>query len=172
MRALRARLGNAEGSNTRKQKTESRCVVVKRLSSRAGTRAIRRERLSGRQANWGRGKNVSSARSAPKHSAKSFSPVPLHHEWAGEADEGQPKRHPARERPLPAGQKSRSGGTRPPSPRRGGRGGRRTAEAASRARETSPGGAEKPKRRHPPPFTTNGRRGGRRTAEAAGSRGG
>ena len=120
MRALRARLGNAEGSNTRKQKTESRCVVVKRLSSRAGTRAIRRERLSGRQANWGRGKNVSSARSAPKHSAKSFSPVPLHHEWAGEADEGQLKRHPARERPLPAGQKSRSGGTRPPSPRMGG----------------------------------------------------
>ena len=158
----------------------------------------------------GTGQKCFKARCASKHSAKSFSPVPLHCERAarrtkgsrsgtpreketspggagkaerggtrppsprtgGEADEGQPKRHPVREGDFSRrGRKAERGGTRPPSLRTGGEADEgQPKRHPAREGDFSRRGRKSRERRHPSPFTTNGRRGGRRAAEAAESR--
>ena len=85
---------------------------------------------------------------------KELFPHPPSPRTGGEADEGQPKRHPAREGDFSRrGRKSRE--RRHPSPftTNGRRGGRRAAEAAPRARRRLlPAGQEKPRETAPVPL--------------------
>ena len=132
--ALCARVwGTLRAQTPESCKTESRCVVVKASDEPSRSPVKRQERMPGRRAYWGRGKNVSkrgaprnipqrafppspfttngrrggrrAAEAAPRarrrllpagqEKPREAAPVPLHHERAGEADEGQPKRRRA-----------------------------------------------------------------------------
>ena len=69
----------------------------------------------------GTGQKCFKARCASKHSAKSFSPVPLHHERAARRTKGGRSGTPREKETSPGGAgKAERGGTRPPSPRTGG----------------------------------------------------
>ena len=120
----------------------------------------------------GTGQKCFKARCASKHSAKSFSPVSLHHERAARRTKGSRSGTPREKETSPGGAgKAERGGTRPPSPRTGGEADEgQPKRHPAREGDFSRRGRKSRERRHPSPFTTNGRRGGRRAAEAAESR--
>ena len=69
----------------------------------------------------GDGAKMFQARCASKHSAKSFSPVPLHYERAARRTKDSRSGTPREKETSPDGAgKAERGGTRPPSPRTGG----------------------------------------------------